>query len=197
MLDVRRMRDLLRFELDSFLLLLLCIISNNKNNINKRRNNNKKLDFLAFVDSTDDGSCRHRLQNFAVFFFAFHTDRKRWQWGTLATWSSLYLLTGYLKVAYNHSCFIYFWIPFCYRSWFICCCCCTLSSLPESRDHPSLHSKCIFAATSATNLYREHKHSQTQISQLQLLPSCCTVAISFKSWKGLQLAASHVVKIQK
>lgn len=66
MLDVRRMRDLLRLELDSF--LLLCIISNNKNNINKRRNNNKKLDFLAFVDSTDDGSsCRHRLQNFAVF----------------------------------------------------------------------------------------------------------------------------------
>lgn len=130
-------------------------------------------------------------------FFAFHTDRKRWQGGILAIWSSLYLLTGYLKVAYNHSCYIYFWIPFCYRCGFICCCCCTLSSLPESGDHPSLHYKCIFAATSATNLYRTHKHSQIQIFQLQLLPSCCTVAISFKSWKGLQLAAIHTVKNQK
>lgn len=67
-----------------FLLLLLRIISNNKNNINKRRNNNKKLDFLAFVDSTDDGSCRHRLQNFAVFFFCISYRSKAMAMGYIS-----------------------------------------------------------------------------------------------------------------
>lgn len=153
MLDVRRMCDLLRFELDSFfLLLLLRIISNNKNNINKRRNNNnKKLDFLAYVDSTDDGSCRHRLQNFAVFFFCISYRSKAMARGYIS-YMKFIRFADWVSESRVQSQLLHLFLNSVLLPLRIYLLLLLHSEFPPGVERsPLLHYKCIFAATSATN----------------------------------------------